>query len=903
MGVELRPLGVACNISCVYCYQQPQRDAGNIAKRYDIEAMKAAVEREGGPFTLFGGEPLLLPTATLEDLWSWGKEKYGRNGVQTNGSLITDDHIRLFREYDVQVGISIDGPGELNAVRWAGSDERTDSLTEKSEAAIHRLCREGIPPSLIITLHRGNATEDKLHAMFDWIRHLDAIGVSSTRLHLMEAESPLIRAKLALSTERNVQALIGFAELEQSLSRMRFDTFDDMEKMLSADDLHATCVWKACDPLTTDAVRGVEGFGQSSNCGRTNKDGIDYIKSDGAGFERYLSLYHTPHENGGCKGCRFFLMCKGQCPGTAIDGDWRNRTEHCEIWFRLFQLIEQRMARAGTRPISLDDNLPTSKGTCFANGQRVTTPGSLMYWLACGRSINARGTQAMPNESSHLQAQAMTMERLDFALHDFVRMSWVSDEAKRGWQHRISRVNTMHSFLEWASVASGLRRCSLQMLDVRQFDERAATLRSHKLQIQVLKEVQSNRSYQSRINEVTSGDTPALWCVIGSPESCAEFREAFEQSNNITMGQLLGYPRCCTEFFQRFWVDEALIDPTWPNALNASTSQKHVDACVVSCKSSGSSVHLRWIGVRPVFHLPCSNDCLASRTVATDLSGVAREFLFTDESDWLAELISMPAEWSALHGIAEIKTPLFKIVTNTDATARKYVVRLEGDYYPTEGASGLAFPFRIRNKESHREVDSLNNVVTRVASIEESPVESAEYEGNGFTSKYGMDRAHSPLVAECLRVLSSVRPEGGKIVDLGCGNGVLLRKIATHRADLAVAGIDLNRSSIERAIKSGNGQPKHFVSGDMFDVDMLTRRIGSNIDVCIVMLGRLSEVETEKAQRLLEWLSENVSYVLVYCYADYGKSLQVVANTLGVLVESITETDTVTFGTLSKKEP
>jgi uncharacterized protein len=313
--------------------------------------------REGGPFTLFGGEPLLLPVDTLENLWAWGKEKYGSNSVQTNGSLITDDHVSLFRKYSVHVGISIDGPGRLNAIRWAGNPEKTDALTAKSEASILRLCREGMPPSLIVTLHRGNATSDKLDQMVDWFRYLDGIGVSSTRLHLMESESPLIRDKFALSTEQNVRALISFAEIEKSLERMRFDVFDDMEKMLSADDHQATCVWKACDPLTTSAVRGVEGFGQSSNCGRTNKDGIDYIKSDRAGYERYMVLYQTPQEYGGCQGCRFFLMCKGQCPGTAIDGDWRNRTEHCDIWLQLFRLIEERMVRYGKHPISLDSNL------------------------------------------------------------------------------------------------------------------------------------------------------------------------------------------------------------------------------------------------------------------------------------------------------------------------------------------------------------------------------------------------------------------------------------------------------------------------------------------------------------------------------------------------------------------
>ena len=117
-------------------------------------------------------------------------------------------------------------------------------------------------------------------------------------------------------------------------------------------DNSSNCVWNACDPYTTRAVRGVEGNGQRSNCGRTNKDGIDFVKSDDEGFERYLALYHTPQEYGGCKDCRFFLMCKGQCPGTSIDGDWRNRTEHCKGWMGLYRHLEEEKLDAGEIPFT-----------------------------------------------------------------------------------------------------------------------------------------------------------------------------------------------------------------------------------------------------------------------------------------------------------------------------------------------------------------------------------------------------------------------------------------------------------------------------------------------------------------------------------------------------------------------
>ena len=353
MGVELRPLGVACNIACTYCYQNPQREAGNYRQDYDLERMKTAVEREGGPFTLFGGEPLLMPHKDLEILLAWGLEKYGSNSIQTNGALITDEHIELFRKYKVTVGVSIDGPGELNDVRRSHNREVTRATTAAVEAAIEKLCQEHEPPGLIVTLHQGNALPEKLPRMHAWMRRLDDLGIKSVRLHILEVENTLIRDELALSGRQNYEAFTGFIELQEELKNVRFDIADELEQLLMGNDGNASCVWHACDLYTTAAVRGVEGNGQSSNCGRTNKDGVDFVKANEPGYERYLALYHTPQTHGGCSNCRFFLFCKGQCPGTAIDGDWRNRTEHCRVWMALFTTAESNLVRKGMVPISL----------------------------------------------------------------------------------------------------------------------------------------------------------------------------------------------------------------------------------------------------------------------------------------------------------------------------------------------------------------------------------------------------------------------------------------------------------------------------------------------------------------------------------------------------------------------
>jgi len=388
MTVELRPLGVKCNIQCQYCYQNPQRDAGNIPSRYDMDKMKTAVEREGGGFSLFGGEALLVPEADLETLWAWGLEQYGSNGIQTNGSLINEHHIRLFKQYKVHVGISIDGPGELNDVRWAGTLERTRDMTANTERAIERLCQEGIPPSLIVTLHRCNATEDKLPLMHDWFRYLESLGITNARLHILEVENEMMRQKYVLSVEENVAAFLSFAQLERELTTLKFDVFSDMQNLLLGTDNSTTCIWNACDPYTTAAVRGVEGNGQSSNCGRTNKDGIDFTKADTPGFERYLALYQTPQEHGGCNGCRFFLMCKGNCPGTSIEGDWRNRTEHCEVWKQLYSYLEAKLIDEGEIPLSIRSvrrELEQAMLNTWATGQN-TNLYSALNWLKDGNS-------------------------------------------------------------------------------------------------------------------------------------------------------------------------------------------------------------------------------------------------------------------------------------------------------------------------------------------------------------------------------------------------------------------------------------------------------------------------------------------------------------------------------------
>ena len=359
MTVEVQAVGVTCNLGCTYCYQNTMRDTGeSYVKDYDLGKIKAQLEHFNSNFTLYGGEALLMPIEDIEELWKFGYEKFGTNSIQSNGVLWTQDHIDLAVKYNAGVGISVDGPGELNHLRWSGTKEKTDKNTQKTQDNIRKLCEAGVNVSLIATLHTVNATKEKIPAMKEWFKELEAMGVMASRLHLLEVDNDLVKEKYVLSTEEIIYAMNEFSDFaDEELTSMTFDVFDDMNKLLRGDD-NVTCVWVNCDPYTTSAVQGIGGDGAMHNCGRADKDWVMLLKADQESWERYVTLPLIPQEYGGCKDCRFWIMCRSQCPGTSIDGDWRNKTEHCEVWMSLFDSLETKMVANGETPLSLAPELP-----------------------------------------------------------------------------------------------------------------------------------------------------------------------------------------------------------------------------------------------------------------------------------------------------------------------------------------------------------------------------------------------------------------------------------------------------------------------------------------------------------------------------------------------------------------
>lgn len=122
-----KPAGSRCNLACKYCYyleksnlyaDNPREVMSDELLEVFIRDYIAAQTMPQVLFTWHGGETLMRPLSFYKKVIEL-ERKYanGRtidNCIQTNGTLLTDEWCRFFKENNWLVGLSIDGPQEFH---------------------------------------------------------------------------------------------------------------------------------------------------------------------------------------------------------------------------------------------------------------------------------------------------------------------------------------------------------------------------------------------------------------------------------------------------------------------------------------------------------------------------------------------------------------------------------------------------------------------------------------------------------------------------------------------------------------------------------------------------------------------------------------------------------------------
>jgi len=166
--VMTKPRGAICNLDCAYCYFLSKellypgsrfRMANELLEAYTRQYIAAQRVPEV-TFAWQGGEPTLMGL----DFFRLALElqrKYRRPGmrvhntIQTNGTTLTEEWCRFFREHNFLVGISLDGPRELHDAYRV--DKGGHPTFDRVMAGIALLKQHGVEFNILTTLHAANA--------------------------------------------------------------------------------------------------------------------------------------------------------------------------------------------------------------------------------------------------------------------------------------------------------------------------------------------------------------------------------------------------------------------------------------------------------------------------------------------------------------------------------------------------------------------------------------------------------------------------------------------------------------------------------------------------------------------------------------------------------------------------
>lgn len=121
--VMAKPNGSSCNLNCSYCYYLEKEKLYENRKKMQMSDstlelyVESYIQAQPVPevlFTWHGGETLLRDISFYKKALSF-QRKYGRgrhidNSLQTNGTLLTDEWCKFFKDNNFLIGISIDGP-------------------------------------------------------------------------------------------------------------------------------------------------------------------------------------------------------------------------------------------------------------------------------------------------------------------------------------------------------------------------------------------------------------------------------------------------------------------------------------------------------------------------------------------------------------------------------------------------------------------------------------------------------------------------------------------------------------------------------------------------------------------------------------------------------------------------
>lgn len=282
-----------------------------------------------------------------------------------------------------------------------------------------------------------------------------------------------------------------------------------------------------------------------------------------------------------------------------------------------------------------------------------------------------------------------------FQMPPFLRIQWVSKDAQEKYEPLLHKASNVFRTLEKETVIRGIRDVTTDSIDPLQYKEHLKKLADKGLYFIPMQKVANYKGFATYHPAPEPGKPWHYYGVIcKDPKKGYDFIEATEKNDHKAIGRLLGYPECCLEAFEENFIKNQYSDSIWQQALATKDAKVDLENNIIKIKSIPweSNNIFKAYSASVIFHTKCSLDCNHTEEIAKKWINLAEE-LKVDGLKEVEIFSRLPYEWDALKGIAVIRTPLFKIETNSVSCVYQHRVQVGGSYFPIESAKSNQFPW------------------------------------------------------------------------------------------------------------------------------------------------------------------------------------------------------------------
>ena len=321
----IKPASAVCNLDCAYCFYL-DREADPYTslpgRRMTEETLERLVETylfysyPNSTFAFQGGEPTLAGLKFFEKLVEY-QQRYGRNGqsvsnaLQTNGILLDRNWCQLFRSYQFLLGVSLDGPEEINDRFRFHKDKR--GTWKRVMKSVELLQKEKVDFNILCVLSQANVERAReLYAFYK------SIGVDNLQfIPLAEFAPDGSPLPFTITPQQYGKFLVEMFELWwPDRGAMRIRCFDNIAEGVAGIKPGTCTMHESCDSYVVIEYNGdvypCDFFVESGwKLGNVNSDTWREIARRTRRFN-FAGKKGIAHPE--CQACEYQDLCHGGCP-------------------------------------------------------------------------------------------------------------------------------------------------------------------------------------------------------------------------------------------------------------------------------------------------------------------------------------------------------------------------------------------------------------------------------------------------------------------------------------------------------------------------------------------------------------------------------------------------------------